>query len=128
MHYVPFVTVLSLLCFFWMTLNVGRARGKHGIKAPAITGHADFERVFRVHQNTVEQMVLFLPALWIFGAHISDLWAGVLGAVWIVGRIVYALGYYKAADARSHGFLISIGATGILVLGSLVKTAMMLVA
>jgi glutathione S-transferase len=126
MHYVPFVTVLSLLMFFWMTFNVGRGRARFGIQAPATTGHQDFERVFRVHQNTLEQMMLFLPSLWIFGAHISDLWAALLGLVWIAGRVIYALGYYKEASARGKGFVLSLGATGILLLGSLVKTGMML--
>lgn len=126
MHYTPFVAMLSLLLFFGFTLKVGQARGKFGIKAPATAGHADFERVFRVQQNTLEQLMLFLPSLWVFGLMISDLWAAVLGLAWIAGRVLYAMGYYKEASARGRGFLLSIGATGILLLGSLVKSVMLL--
>jgi glutathione S-transferase len=126
MHYTPFVAVLSLLLFFAFTAFVGRARGKYGVHAPATTGHADFERVFRVQQNTLEQMMLFLPALWIFGSTISDPWAAGLGVLWIAGRVLYAQGYYKEASARGKGFLLSIGATGILLIGSLVKSVMIL--
>lgn len=127
MHYTPFVTVLSLLLFFTLTALVGRARGKYKISAPATTGNPDFERVFRVQQNTLEQMMLFLPSLWIFGAHVSDLWAGILGLVWVVGRVFYATSYYKEASARGPGFLMTIGPTAILLIGALIKTAMMLV-
>ena len=126
MHYTPFVAVLSLVLFFVFTALVGRARGKYGVKAPATTGNADFERVFRVQQNTLEQLMLFLPALWIFGSTISDPWAAGLGLAWIAGRVLYATGYYKEASARGKGFLLSIGATGVLLVGSLIKTVMML--
>ena len=127
MHYTPFVAVLSLVLFFVFTALVGRARGKYGVKAPATTGNADFERVFRVQQNTLEQLMLFLPALWIFGSTISDMWAAILGIAWITGRVLYATGYYKEASARGKGFVLSIGATGILLIGSLIKTVMLLV-
>lgn len=127
LHYVPFITVLSVLFYFFTALMVGRARGIHKIAAPAVAGNADFERVFRVQQNTLEQMAIFLPVLWIFGASISDMWAGILGVVWIVGRAEYARGYYREAGARSMGFLISLGATGILALCALIKTGLALI-
>ena len=127
MHYTPFVAVLSLLLFLGLTILVGRARGKYKIDAPATSGNMDFERVFRVQQNTLEQMMLYLPALLIFGSMISDPWAAGLGAVWIAGRAEYARGYYREAGKRSMGFLISFGATGVLLIGSLIKTGMMLV-
>ena len=126
MHYTPFVAVLSLVLFFVFTALVGRARGKYSVSAPATTGHPDFERVFRVQQNTLEQLMLFLPALWIFGSTISDPWAAGLGLAWIAGRVLYAMGYYKEASARGKGFLLSIGATGILLIGALIKTVMLL--
>lgn len=107
MPYVAIVTVAALLQFFWFGWQVGVARGKYNIAAPAVSGNEMFERVFRVHMNTLEQLVVFLPALWIFAAFISPLWAAVLGAIFIVGRAVYARTYVKDPKSRSPGFAMS---------------------
>jgi glutathione S-transferase len=117
--HVAVVTLLALLAYFWMSLRVGQARGKHGVEAPATTGHADFERVFRAHANTGEWMVIFLPSMWIFAIYVNDLAAAALGLIWIVGRIMYALGYAKEAKQRSMGFLIQGLAAAIMLFGSL---------
>ncbi len=116
---VSLVTILALFVFLVVTLNVGRARVKYSIKAPNISGDLDFERVLRVQQNTLEQLILFLPALWIFSVFLSPIGATSLGAVWIIGRIIYAWGYYQAAEKRRIGFAISTLATIVLLLGSL---------
>jgi glutathione S-transferase len=116
---VGLITVLALFVFLFVTVNVGRARNKYGIKAPDVSGNLDFERVLRVQQNTLEQLVLFLPALWIFSVFVSPIVATIVGAIWIVGRIVYAWGYYQAAEKRGIGFAISLLATIVLLLGSL---------
>jgi glutathione S-transferase len=116
---VSVVTIMTLFVFLVVTLNVGRAREKYGIKAPNVSGDLDFERVLRVQQNTLEQLILFLPALWIFSVFVSPIIATILGAVWIIGRIIYALGYYQAAEKRRIGFAISTLATLVLLLGSL---------
>jgi glutathione S-transferase len=104
MPYVAIVTVIALLQFFWFGWQVGVARGKYNISAPAVSGNEMFERVFRVHMNTLEQLVVFLPSLWIFASYISPLWAAVLGAIFIVGRAVYARSYVKDPKGRSPGF------------------------
>jgi glutathione S-transferase len=117
--WISLVTILSLLLFFVVTINVGRARAKYGVKAPEMSGNADFERVLRVQQNTLEQIALFLPALWIFGNFIAPIPAAIIGGVWILGRILYAWGYYQAAEKRGPGFGISSLATIVLLLGSL---------
>jgi glutathione S-transferase len=104
MPYVAIVTVVALLQFFWFGWQVGVARGKYNIAAPAVSGNEMFERVFRVHMNTLEQLVVFLPSLWIFASFISPLWAAVLGAIFIVGRAVYARSYVKDPKGRSAGF------------------------
>ena len=117
---VSLVTIISLLLFFVLTINVGRARAKYGIKAPEMSGNIDFERVVRVQQNTLEQLILFLPALWIFANFVSPIAASILGTIWIIGRIVYAWGYYQAAEKRGTGFAIGSLATIVLLLGSLV--------
>jgi len=119
-HWSSGVTLLALLLYFWVTGKTGQARLKHGVKAPATSGAPEFERAFRIQQNTLEQMMLFLPSLWLFAALVSDLWAGVAGLVWVIGRILYALGYARAAEKRSAGFGIAILANLVLLLGALV--------
>jgi glutathione S-transferase len=117
--WVALATVGALLLTMFVTTKVGSARAKYGVKAPAMTGHPDFERVVRVHKNTLEQLVIFLPALWLFGHFVSARYGAALGLVWLVGRALYAWGYYQAADKRGPGFGIAILATIVLVLGSL---------
>ncbi len=120
MSWVMLVTLLSLIVFFVVTINVGRARVKYGIQPPQMSGEPAFERSLRVQQNTLEQLVPFLPALWIFATVVSYTYATVLGMAWVIGRILYAWGYYQAAEKRGLGFAISIMASNILIVGSLV--------
>lgn len=114
------ITCLTLLLLFWAASLVGRARGKYGIKAPATTGHPEFELAFRAHMNTLENTVLFLPALWLFAQPVAfgPLWAGVIGAVWVAGRIWYLLAYAGGGN-RGPGFVIALIANAVLVLGAL---------
>ena len=118
--YPSLVTALTLLLHQVFTINVGRARAKYKIMPPAMSGDENFERVVRVQQNTLEQLVFFLPALWLFSVYVNPFWGAGLGAVWLVGRIIYAWGYYQAAEKRIAGFAIS-SLSGIgLLLGALV--------
>jgi glutathione S-transferase len=103
-HLTALVTLLAIALYFVTGINVARSRAKTGVKAPAMSGHPDFERAFRVQMNTLEWMPIFLPALWLFAIYISDAIAAGIGAVWIVGRILYAVGYSRAADKRGPGF------------------------
>ena len=119
-HLVALVAILSLILYLYMSVRVGQARAKHGIKAPATTGHEEFERAFRVHQNTLEWLVVYLPSLFLFSTFVHEYIAAALGVVWIVGRYVYMEGYIDAAEKRSAGFGIQALATLILMLGSLV--------
>jgi glutathione S-transferase len=125
--WVSLVTISALILFFVVTINVGRARAKYGVKAPEVSGNPDFERVLRVQQNTLEQLSLFLPALWIFANFVSPIAGASLGALWILGRVIYAWGYYQAAEKRGPGFGISLLATIILLLGSVVGIVLNLV-
>lgn len=120
------ITVSALILYFIVTINVGRARFKYKVSPPQVTGNPDFERVLRVQQNTLEQMILFLPSLWLFSQFVSPLWAAGIGAVWIIGRILFAWGYYQAAEKRAAGFGISTLATLALLGGSLIGTIMSL--
>jgi glutathione S-transferase len=116
---VAAVTLLSLLTYFWMALRVARARGRYGIAAPATTGHDDFERIFRSHQNTLEWLPMYLASLWLFAIYWDEAIATILGVIWIIGRILYGLGYAREARARSLGFMVQSLAVGVLLFGAL---------
>ena len=115
------VSLLALLVYFWMGLNVGRARGKSGIAAPAMTGDPTLERAVRVHYNTLEWLPLFLVSLWLFAVYWNELVAAGLGVVWILGRVVYSTGYMADPGKRSTGFLIQLAAVAVLLFGALGK-------
>ena len=118
-HFTALVTCLAILFYFFTGIQVAKARVAFGIKAPAITGNPDFERVFRVQMNTLEWMPIFLPSLWLFAIYVSDAIAAALGLVWIAGRILYMTGYSQAADKRGRGFAIQAAAATILWVGAL---------
>ena len=120
-RWTALVTLLALLAYFWMCMQVGRARGKSGIHAPAMTGDPLLERAVRVHYNTLEWLPIFLPSLWLFAIFWSELLAAALGVIWIIGRLIYAVGYMADPAKRSAGFLIQFAATAILLMGALVK-------
>jgi glutathione S-transferase len=117
-HLTALVTCLTVLMYFLFSFRVGKARQTYSVKAPAISGNPDFERVSRVHMNTLEWMPIFLPALWLFAIYISDAIAAALGVIWIIGRVFYMTGYAKAANKRGPGFAIQGGAAIILWLGA----------
>ena len=118
-HFTALVTCLSILLYFFTSIQVSKARAAFGIKAPTISGNPDFERVFRVQMNTLEWMPIFLPSLWLFAFYINDALAAALGLVWIIGRILYLTGYSQAAANRGLGFGIQGAAAVLLWLGSL---------
>lgn len=126
MTYVAIVAILALLEYQYFGLLVGKARGKYGVAAPATTGHEMFDRAFRVHQNTLEQLIIFLPALYIFAAFVDPNWAAAVGLVFVIGRGVYAAGYNAAPDKRGTGMLIGFVASAILLLGGLIGAVMSL--
>jgi uncharacterized MAPEG superfamily protein len=105
---IALVTLLALLLMSGCMFAVGRARARYGIKAPATTGNPDFERVYRVQMNTLEASVMFLPALWIAGGYSDPRWAAGFGALWLLGRLLYAVGYAKDAKRRGPGFVIAL--------------------
>jgi glutathione S-transferase len=118
-RFTALVTLLAILFYFFTSARVARARGTYGVKLPAISGHPDFERVFRVQMNTLEWLPIFLPSLWLFAIYISDQIAALIGVVWIVGRIVYLIGYTQATERRSPGFFIQATACIVLWFGAL---------
>jgi uncharacterized membrane protein YecN with MAPEG domain len=120
MELVAIVTALALIEYIILGLQVGQARGKYGVEAPAVTGHPIFERYFRVHQNTLEQMPVFLPGMWLFAYYVNPNLAAALGIVFIAGRAIYARGYVIEPRQRETGVIISLVATGALLLGGLI--------
>ncbi|MBW8902832.1 MAG: MAPEG family protein [Bradyrhizobium sp.] len=118
-HFTALVTCLAIAVYFFTSIQVAKARVAFGIKAPAIIGNPDFERVFRVQMNTLEWLPIFLPSLWLFAIYVNDPIAAAIGIVWIAGRILYMTGYSQAANKRSTGFGIQAGATAILWAGAL---------
>jgi uncharacterized membrane protein YecN with MAPEG domain len=117
--WVAIVTLVALLVYVWMALRIAGARRKAGIQPPAMTGDPVLERHIRVQANTLEWLVIFLPSLWLFAVYWSDLVATICGAVWIIGRILYALGYVVDPAKREVGFGIQALATAVLLFGAL---------
>jgi uncharacterized membrane protein YecN with MAPEG domain len=119
MTFVSVVALLALIEYMVISILVGQARGTYKVDAPATTGHPIFERWIRVQQNTLEQLIVFLPALFLFARFGWPRWAGLFGLVFIVGRAIYARSYVADPASRSLGFGLSFGANVLLVLGAL---------
>lgn len=117
---VWFVISLALAEYYYFVMAVGAARGKYKIAAPAITGHPDFERTYRVQMNTLEQLIVFIPSILCFAYFVSIRWAAILGIVFVIGRLMYSIGYRQEAAKRSWGFLISSLPLMALLIGGLI--------
>ena len=117
---VEIVTVLALLQFVVFGALVGRARGKYGISAPAGSGHEMFERYYRVQINTLELLVVFVPSLWLAARYWSPLVVAAIGAIYLVGRVLYFRAYVSEPAKRGIGFVMSLGPAVLLLLATLV--------
>ncbi len=120
MAYVDIVTALALLQYLVFGFRVGRARGRYGVKAPAVTGNEVFERHFRVQQNTLEQLIVLVPGLYLFSHYLNPWIAAALGLVYLVGRELFAASYVKDPAKREIGFGLSFLPSVILILGGLI--------
>src|SRR5690349_948000 len=116
--YTAVVTLLALALHFFLATRVAAARGRLGVPLPATTGNAEFERVFRVHMNTLEWLPIYLGSLWLCALYLSDVGAASLGIVWIVGRIAYFIGYRQAVEKRLPGFAVQAIACVLLFIGA----------
>ena len=119
MPLVHLVIALALLEFFLFGLAVARARHRYQVRPPATTGHEVFERTFRAQMNTLEQLVIFLPAIVLFAYYINPWVAAGLGTLFVIGRALYFQGYVKAAEARHVGFNLSAFANLALLIGGI---------
>lgn len=128
MDLVTVILVLALLQYIAFATLVGSARGRYGVKAPAVAGHETFERYFRVQQNTIELLVAFVPAIWLFGQYVSTMWAAILGCVYLVGRVVYLQSYVADPEKRGAGFGLSALPILAMLVGVLIKAGLRLLA
>jgi glutathione S-transferase len=119
MAYVDIVTALALLQFIVFGFKVGQARGRYGVKAPAVVGNEIFERRFRIQQNTLEQLIVFIPGLYLFSRYWNPIIAAVLGLIYLAGREIYSAAYVKDPAKREVGYGMTFLPTVILLLGGL---------
>ena len=108
MEPVIIVTILALAQYVFFGIQVGGARQKYGVKAPAMSGDPQFDCVHRVHQNTQEQLVVMLPALWLYAHYVNPLWGAGLGVVYLIGRFIYSAAYRKDPSTRGLGFMLTL--------------------
>lgn len=123
-YYTAIVSLLAVAFYFFLATRVAAARGKFGVSLPTVTGHPDFERVYRVHINTLEWMPTFLVPLWLCAIYFNDAAAAVLGLVWIAGRVLYFVGYRSAVEKRLPGFFIQSTACLLLFIGAVAGLVM----
>ncbi|MFT5693757.1 MAG: glutathione S-transferase [Oceanicoccus sp.] len=124
MHMIAVTIGLILVEYYVFIMMVGAARGKSGIAAPAMTGDPRLERMLRVQLNTLEQIVVVIPALWLFGQYMSELYGAILGLAFIIGRAMYCWGYLADPKSRGAGFMVGMLATIALLLGGLAGAVM----
>lgn len=118
--FVGVISCVALLVYYFTLFKAGSARSKFNVKAPSHSGPPEYERYVRAHQNTLEHLVLFLPGLWLFAWAVDPHWAAGIGTIWPIARLWYAIGYYRSAEGRVKGLILSMPPIYILILGSLV--------
>ena len=127
MEWIVIVTALALAQFIWFGIRVGQMRGKHSVSAPETVGDPEFMRMNRIHQNTMEQLVVFIPSLWLFAHYVDNRWAAGIGLVYIASRFMYCTAYLNDPGTRSRGFGLGVVAQLVLMLGALVGAILQLV-
>ncbi|MFT5426018.1 MAG: glutathione S-transferase [Gammaproteobacteria bacterium] len=121
------VIMVALAQYLFFVGKTGQLRGKHGVKAPACTGNENFERMFRIQQNTMEQLVVFIPALLAFSHFVSPVWGPCIGLIFIIGRFVYFQGYLNDPAKRGPGMMMTFITNAVLVLGASVGAILALI-
>ncbi len=125
-HLPELVVLLTVALLFVTTFLTGRARAKHGIKAPATRGHPAYERAHRIQMNTLEQAVMLLPTLWLAARYGNPTWAGILGLVWVFARGWYIVAYLRDPARRGPSFGLGMLAWGLLFLLAIYGVARLL--
>ena len=119
MDHPTLIVLLALLQYIFFTGRVGLARGKFNVNAPACDGDETWNRLFRIQQNTMEQLVIFIPATYAFAYYLNELWVLAAGLAFIIGRFLYSAEYRKDPKTRTPGMAITLLANVVLVLGAL---------
>ena len=127
MIYVSIVTSIMLIQLFVFSIKSGMAREKGDVQAPATTGNENFERLYRVHHNTMELLIIAIPSMWMFANHVHAMGAAGLGMVYVIGRVIYSRSYVADPKSRGTGFMISIVPTLILMFGAFIGAIITLV-
>lgn len=127
MEYAALIILVALVQYTWFSLRVGIARGKYSVKAPKTTGDEAWERLFRVQQNTMEQLILFIPSMLAFTVYVSPSWAVLPGVVFLAGRQLYSYEYVTKPDSRTPGMAMTLLANAVLLVGALVGIVLKLV-
>ncbi len=120
MPYVHIVITLALVEFLYFGVAVAQARGRYNVAAPATTGNELFERYFRVQMNTLEQLVIFIPSIFIFAHYFSPFVAAAAGAVYVIGRLLYFVSYVRDPKTREAGFILTVAPSAFLLVGAIV--------
>lgn len=126
MTWTILVSLLALAQYLWFGILVGRARGRYGVVAPAVTGHPMFERYYRVQMNTLELLVLFLPSLGFASLYVPPRWPALLGVVYMIGRQLYCRAYVADPAKRELGYTLSMLPIVVLLLIGIVGSIMRL--
>jgi uncharacterized membrane protein YecN with MAPEG domain len=120
LDYAYLIILLALVQYVVFTVRVGFSRGKYGIEAPDTTGNESWERLFRIQQNTLEQLIIFIPGALIFGATTTGVWVLIPGVIFLVGRQLFAMEYLKDPKTRVLGMSLTLLANAALLIGGLV--------
>ena len=115
------MTLLAVLWYMVTVWQVGRTRAKYKVYAPATTGDPGFVREFRVQMNELENLVAFLPPMWIYAWFGNPRLAAIACGVYIVGRVIYAIGYWREARRRALGYYIAMAALAVTWIAALVS-------
>ncbi len=127
MEYATIVVMLTLTQYMYFAMRTGFARGRLGVNAPACTGNEEFERIYRVHQNSNEQMIIFIPALYAFSYYVSPLWGPGIGLFYIIGRFIYCNSYLSDPAKRGPGMMVTLLTNAILATGALIGAVLSLI-
>ena len=124
MEFAALTIIIALIQYVYFSVRVGSARPKYDVVAPKTEGNETWERLFRVQMNTLEQLIVFVPGMMLFASYASAKWAWIPGALFIIGRQLYAMEYVKEPKTRVTGMALTLFANAALLGGGLIGVVM----